>query len=110
MKLGRNMARTFLDYYKLTGYISTKPSSGLAPKPGHHSARDKRAVSEPGTHSHLQDRYVCWKSTCIPTLITITSHKLATCHRLRLFSLYIGKVSLDYQKSFCASRGVGLAR
>lgn len=29
MKLGRNVVRTFVDYYKLTGYISTKPSSAL---------------------------------------------------------------------------------
>ncbi|KAH9492250.1 Cytosolic carboxypeptidase 6, partial [Bulinus truncatus] len=33
MKLGRNVARTFLDYYKLTGFISIKPSSGIIPKP-----------------------------------------------------------------------------
>ena len=26
------MARTFLDYYKLTGFISAKPSSSLVPK------------------------------------------------------------------------------
>ena len=32
MKLGRNVARTFLDYYKLVGYISAKPSSSLNPK------------------------------------------------------------------------------
>ena len=52
MKLGRNVARTFLDYYKLLGYISTKPSSGLLPKPSHHSAKERkhqenRAASEP---------------------------------------------------------------
>ena len=28
MKLGRNLARTFLDYYKLTNYITVKPTSG----------------------------------------------------------------------------------
>lgn len=33
MKLGRNVARTFLDYYKLVGYISAKPSSSINPKP-----------------------------------------------------------------------------
>lgn len=32
MKLGRNVARTFLDYYKLVGYISAKPSSSITPK------------------------------------------------------------------------------
>ncbi|RUS80951.1 hypothetical protein EGW08_011271 [Elysia chlorotica] len=32
MKLGRNLARTFLDYYKLTGFISAKPSSSVVPK------------------------------------------------------------------------------
>lgn len=32
MKLGRNVARTFLDYYKLIGYINAKPSSGISPK------------------------------------------------------------------------------
>ena len=32
MKLGRNVARTFLDYYKLVGYISAKPSSSINPK------------------------------------------------------------------------------
>ncbi|CAD5111938.1 DgyrCDS1200 [Dimorphilus gyrociliatus] len=30
-KLGRNVVRTFIDYYKSTGYIPTKPSSGLTP-------------------------------------------------------------------------------
>ncbi|KAF6031023.1 hypothetical protein EB796_010688 [Bugula neritina] len=33
MKLGRNVARTFLDYYKLVGYISAKPSAVLHPSP-----------------------------------------------------------------------------
>ena len=52
MKLGRNVARTFLDYYKLLGYISMKPSSGLLPKASHHSAKERkhqenRAASEP---------------------------------------------------------------
>ena len=32
MKLGRNVGHTFLDYYKLMGVISSKPSSGVAPK------------------------------------------------------------------------------
>ena len=58
MKLGRNLARTFLDYYKMTGYISTKPSSSLTPKPsnGRHSAKNRngerrdRAASEPVRH------------------------------------------------------------
>ena len=30
MKLGRNLARTFLDYYKLTNYITVKPTSGTS--------------------------------------------------------------------------------
>ncbi|KAK2150877.1 hypothetical protein LSH36_384g01074 [Paralvinella palmiformis] len=64
-KLGRNVARTFLDYYKYTGYISTKPSSGLNPKPDHHANhhhhnhhnhhRDGRAASEPMRNA--EDRY-----------------------------------------------------
>ena len=53
MKLGRNMARTFLDYYKLLGYISTKPSSGLNPKPTRGSAKDGGAA---GGH-HRGSRY-----------------------------------------------------
>ena len=64
MKLGRNLARTFLDYYKLNGYISTKPTSSITPKPGRYSARDRekekerlrdRAVSEPARHT-AEDR------------------------------------------------------
>ncbi|XP_013409059.1 cytosolic carboxypeptidase 6 isoform X2 [Lingula anatina] len=55
MKLGRNLARTFLDYYKLTGFISAKPSSSIVPKPGRHSAKDRnkaeRAASEPLRYS-----------------------------------------------------------
>ncbi|XP_064625575.1 cytosolic carboxypeptidase 6-like [Lineus longissimus] len=56
MKLGRNVARTFLDYYKLTGFISSKPTSGMVPQPATRtsSMRDRdprnnkeRAVSEP---------------------------------------------------------------
>ena len=51
-KLGRNLARTFLDYYKLNGYISSKPSSSIVPKPGappHRRERGgvDRAMSEP---------------------------------------------------------------
>lgn len=38
MKLGRNVARTFLDYYKLVGYVSSKPSSGLSLKPSQHNS------------------------------------------------------------------------
>lgn len=42
MKLGRNLARTFLDYYKMTGYISAKPSSSMLPKPGANKPRPDR--------------------------------------------------------------------
>ena len=41
MKLGRNLARTFLDYYKLTGHISIKPISSIIPKPGAFRIRDR---------------------------------------------------------------------
>ena len=71
MKLGRNMARTFLDYYKSMGYISSKPSSGITPKAGggRASARESthsqrtikpsRAMSEPlgSRQDSLEDRY-----------------------------------------------------
>lgn len=43
MKLGRNLARTFLDYYKLMNVISAKPSSSIVPKPGRFSLRDRQA-------------------------------------------------------------------
>lgn len=43
MKLGRNLARTFLDYYKLINVISAKPSSSIVPKPGRFSLRDRQA-------------------------------------------------------------------
>lgn len=42
MKLGRNLARTFLDYYKMTGLISAKPSSSIVPKPGRYNIRDRQ--------------------------------------------------------------------
>ena len=41
MKLGRNVARTFLDYYKLVGYISAKPSSSINLKSPAHGEKDK---------------------------------------------------------------------
>ena len=51
MKLGRNLARTFIDYYKLAGVINTKPSSSIVPKPGAYRIRDRppheRSTSEP---------------------------------------------------------------
>lgn len=47
MKLGRNLARTFLDYYKLTGFISSKPSSSSLPKAGTLRPRDRRDRGEP---------------------------------------------------------------
>lgn len=48
MKLGRNLARTFLDYYKMTGLISAKPSSSIVPKPGRYNIRDReRANTDP---------------------------------------------------------------
>ncbi|KAJ8306552.1 hypothetical protein KUTeg_017097 [Tegillarca granosa] len=43
MKLGRNLARTFLDYYKLSGIISTKPTSSIVPKPGPYRLRDRQS-------------------------------------------------------------------
>ncbi|XP_048255716.1 cytosolic carboxypeptidase 6-like isoform X1 [Haliotis rufescens] len=59
MKLGRNLARTFLDYYKLIGYISAKPSSSIVPKPGMYRHRERqnndRAVSEPNGRNPLDD-------------------------------------------------------
>ena len=42
MKLGRNLARTFIDYYKLAQVISQKPSSSIVPKPlGVYRSRDR---------------------------------------------------------------------
>ncbi|WAR24325.1 CBPC6-like protein [Mya arenaria] len=41
MKLGRNLARTFIDYYKLAGVVSQKPSSSIVPKPGAYRIRDR---------------------------------------------------------------------
>jgi hypothetical protein len=52
MKLGRNLARTFLDYYKMTGLISTKPSSSIEPKQGRYNIRDRqneRANTDPSS-------------------------------------------------------------
>ncbi|XP_076462552.1 cytosolic carboxypeptidase 6-like [Babylonia areolata] len=48
MKLGRNLARTFLDYYKLMGYISAKPSSSVLPKPGATRPRPDRRQADRG--------------------------------------------------------------
>ncbi|KAK7101062.1 cytosolic carboxypeptidase 6-like [Littorina saxatilis] len=45
MKLGRNLARTFLDYYKMTNYISAKPSSSILPKPGATRPRNERRAN-----------------------------------------------------------------
>lgn len=51
MKLGRNLARTFIDYYKLAQVISQKPSSSIVPKPLAYRMRDRnipdRSNSEP---------------------------------------------------------------
>ena len=46
MKLGRNLARTFLDYYKLNGYVSSKPSSGLNPKPGKYGSSTRATAAD----------------------------------------------------------------
>ncbi|KAL8600695.1 hypothetical protein ACOMHN_057285 [Nucella lapillus] len=57
MKLGRNLARTFLDYYKLCGYISSKPSSSMLPKPGatrsRPDRRDMRQTDRDGAYNSL---------------------------------------------------------
>lgn len=62
MKLGRNLARTFLDYYKLNGVISSKPSSSLVPKPGRYSAKEssKEGVNSESfePHARVDERYV----------------------------------------------------
>lgn len=52
MKLGRNVARTFLDFYKLVGYISAKPSSSITPKTSRHSD-----PSDVGRGDHEENRY-----------------------------------------------------
>lgn len=58
MKLGRNLARTFLDYYKLNGQISIKPISSIIPKPGAFRIRDRpnqeRVPSEPIQYDERQ--------------------------------------------------------
>lgn len=89
MKLGRNLARTFLDYYKLTGYISTKPSSGLNPKGSQSSAKEgkgsnhphQRAASEPLNRANGEERSVSvWSSlwtkplTCFICLSQVWPH------------------------------------
>ncbi|KAL5016288.1 hypothetical protein ScPMuIL_005877, partial [Solemya velum] len=60
MKLGRNLARTFLDYYKLNGYISAKPSSSIVPKPGMFRLRERlqaERFGDPPSSMHYEDRY-----------------------------------------------------
>jgi len=54
MKLGRNVARTFIDYYKLTGVISSKPSSSIVPKPGAYRIRDRNQQDR--TDSQFEDK------------------------------------------------------
>ncbi|XP_069127054.1 cytosolic carboxypeptidase 6-like [Argopecten irradians] len=60
MKLGRNLARTFLDYYKLVNFITAKPSSSIVPKPGAYRSgvRDRqheRSQTDPTVESY-EDR------------------------------------------------------
>ncbi|XP_050388353.1 cytosolic carboxypeptidase 6 [Patella vulgata] len=59
MKLGRNVARTFLDFYKMTGYISSKPSSSIVPKPYNIGSRDRAGDnnSESGVKNLYDDPY-----------------------------------------------------
>ncbi|KAL3868699.1 hypothetical protein ACJMK2_041476 [Sinanodonta woodiana] len=52
MKLGRNLARTFLDYYKMVGVISAKPSSSIVPKPGAYRIRER-----PNERSNSESKY-----------------------------------------------------
>lgn len=54
MKLGRNLARTFLDFYKLVDYIPSKLSSEAGTKVSANISREKlkrdtinRSASEP---------------------------------------------------------------
>lgn len=60
MKLGRNVARTFLDYYKLVGYISAKPSSSISPKSSAHSTSDREKLSSNVQLDLEEGRYVSW--------------------------------------------------
>lgn len=54
------MARTFLDYYKLVGYISAVPSSSLNPKPGRQSARERDKTAN-DIEFHAEDgRLLIW--------------------------------------------------
>ncbi|KAF6030990.1 AGBL4 [Bugula neritina] len=57
MKLGRNVARTFLDYYKLVGYISAKPSSSITPKSNRHAEGDGSRSERGYDNRYTTDSY-----------------------------------------------------
>ncbi|XP_052255963.1 cytosolic carboxypeptidase 6-like isoform X3 [Dreissena polymorpha] len=56
MKLGRNLARTFVDYYKLAGVVSAKPSSSIVPKPGAYRIRDRNVQERSNTDSQFEEK------------------------------------------------------
>lgn len=47
MKLGRNLARTFLDYYKLQNHIVFNPTAALMPKLPNSSSFAAKATTQP---------------------------------------------------------------
>ncbi|XP_071953635.1 cytosolic carboxypeptidase 6-like [Antedon mediterranea] len=55
MKLGRNLAKTFLDYYKLTSLITAKPTLvGTVQTKSGHNSKGHRGSSEGRAHSEMR--------------------------------------------------------
>ena len=54
MKLGRNLARTFLDYYRLIGHIRDKPAATALPKPASITSAANREKEKPVTQSPVE--------------------------------------------------------
>ncbi|CAE1326970.1 AGBL4 [Acanthosepion pharaonis] len=54
MKLGRNLARTFLDYYRLIGHIKDKPTATALPKPTFVPNVVNREKEKPATQSPVE--------------------------------------------------------
>lgn len=63
MKLGRNLARTFLDYYKLQNFIVFNPSTGIIPKINNQSYLNYKTPAQTQSNGNMSSNSIYGSNT-----------------------------------------------
>lgn len=77
-QLGRNLARTFLDYYKSINYISSSPSSSIMPRLKEDKMKSR--LTQSSTHMPIVDQDEAYE-------IKLVARSICICNDIFFFCL-----------------------